>query len=230
MSAGDARTRKLLLAAASLADAEAALVLCRAILELSPAKPTGLIIVSESAGIWAGRTHRIVTTSGALLAVPSLEQAQRIARSDVRALEARLAELAAALSTDWACGLSSGELVREAFAAIEGNDILVLGQRPMLRQRGKVLLLGPDASPAARALAEALARATGTVVEIIEPGGEDAVARVDRSHAGAVVVDCETFAVESEEELGRLVAAARCPVAVLGGSRVRRGRAAAPEA
>lgn len=216
MSATHSTTRKLLLAAASLADAESALALCRAILELSPAKPTGLLIVAESAEVWTGRSHRIVTTSGALLAVPSLEQAQRIARSDVRALEARLAELAA----DWACGLSSGDLVREAFAAIEGDDILVLGQRPMLRRRGKVLMLG-HGSAAARALAEALARAGGTSVEVIDTGTDDAIARVDRSHAGAVVVDCETFPVGSEDALGRLVTAARCPIVVLGGSRLR---------
>ena len=233
------KERRLVIAAGSLSDAEAALVLARAILEWSPARAMGLMIDTEIAGFVMNQGHRIVSTRGTLLRIPSREQARRIARSEARAFEARLAELAAARSEGWTCELSEGEFVSRACAAIEEGDILLLGQRPMLRHRGSVLLVGPGPDvpvpETARSLAEVLARACATVVSALQAGAtgeeDDIVARIGRSHAAAVVVDLAAGPLTSEDDLRRLLAAARCPVAVLGGSRVvSRERAMAQQA
>lgn len=228
MSAVAARARRLVIAAESLGGAEAALAFCRSILEWSPAKPTGRIIDSDSAGYWTGSGNRLVSTGGAVLPIPPPDRLRRMARGDAEALAARLAGLATELNTESTCELCEGELVSMACATIEHDDILILGQRPVVPRRGKVLLLeaGHGASVAARGLADALAWANATSVSLISPArdaDQDAlIAQVDRSHAGVVVADFEAGPLSGEDELRRLFAAARCPVTVLGGSRIRR--------
>jgi hypothetical protein len=230
VSAANARDRKLVIAAESLGGAEAALSFCRTILEWGPAKPRGLIIEPDGTPFWTSRDQRLVSTSGAVLAVPPPDRLRRIARGDANLLGARLASLAAALDTDWACEVSRGELVSAACAAVAGNDILLLGQRRMLRRSGKVLLLEAEHGPseASRSLAEALARATSTSVVAMRKESQaekdDIVSRVDRSYACAVVVDLESGPFKSADDLRRLFAAARCPVAVLGGSHLSRSK------
>lgn len=212
------RVRRLLIAASTLADAEAALVYAGAIAEWSFAAPTGLLIETGTADFATGAGHRVVSSTGALMAVPSREQAQAIVRSEARILEERLARLAETLSTGWTCDVEAGEVVACACAAVSGDDILLLGQRPLLAGRGSVLLLGGEggASKAARALAEVMARATASTISELQLTGPDLLTRIDRLHCAAVVADVATGPLTTEAELIRLAAAARCPVAILG--------------
>lgn len=213
---------RLLIAAATLADADAALALARTILEGSTANPSGLLIETGTAAIVTGTRHRVVSATGALVAIPSRETERRIAAREARELETRLASLARPLSRDWSCRVTMGDVVTCACAEISGEDILLLGQRPMMRPRGKVLLLGSGGavSAPARALAEALARTASATVAEVGDGAEDILSRIDRSHALAVVADFAAGPLTSADDLRRLLAAARCPVAVLGASHI----------
>ena len=228
MSAAGRKGRKLIIAAESLGGADAALTLCRAILDWASATPSGLIVEPEGTAIWTGRDPKLVSTRGTLLAAPTLDGLKRMAKGDATELAARLSNLARALNMEWDCNLAAGELVSAACAALAEEDILLLGQRPMFRSRSRVLLLGGQegASKTSRDLAEVLARASRTTVTVLLPDAladDDAiVARVDRTHAAAVVVDLDAGPVTGEDSLRRLYMAARCPVVALGAARIRR--------
>lgn len=233
MSVPGREKRKLVIAAESLEGAEAALAFCRAILDCAPATPSGLIVEPQNATFWAGRDPKLVSTRGTLLAVPTLERVRRIARRDTSELEARLSNLAGQLDVEWNCALASGELVSAACAALSGEDILLLGQCPVFRERGRsrVLLLGGQkgASKASRSLAEAIARSSQASVVIIiaeTQDDEDAmVGIVERTHAMAVVVDLDAGPVRHAEGLRRIYTVARCPILALGAARVQAGDA-----
>ena len=226
MTGSVARERKLLIASESLGGAEAALACCRTLFEVFRARPTGLIIEPDDAALPTGPGRRLVSFSGVLLALPSPDRLRRIARGDADRLRLRLSGVAAELKTDWACEMSKGELVSAACARIGETDILVLGQRPMRAPRGRVLLLEAEGKPseAARGLADAMARSVSTVVETLTAEPAALVELVDRRYASAVVVDLGTGPFRNEEDLRRLFAAARCPVAVLGAERLRRAK------
>lgn len=218
------RERSIVIAAESLGGAEAALAYCRTILDSFPGRPTGLIIEPDTAALRTSPGHMLVSSSGAYLAIPSAERLRRIAKRDAATLRTRLSGVAAETKTEWACELSKGELVAAACAKIGEADILLLGQRPMQARRGQVLLLEAEggASRAAHQLAEAMARGVSTTVVTLRAEPAALVNLVDRRYASAVVVDLGTGPFQSEEDLRRLFAAARCPVAVLGAERLRR--------
>ena len=223
------RKRKLVIAAESLGGAEAALAFCSSVLEWTPAKPTGLIIEPEDSNLWT-HSGQLVSATGAVLTIPPLERLQRIARSDAKALSARLANLAMTYDTEWTCEAIEGDLVTKACALIADDDILLLGQRPIVPRPGKVLLLEPNNEPsdASLGLAGAMAQASATSVSLMRQQDssdkDDLVARVDHSYVGAVVVDLAAGPIHGESDLRRLFAAARCPVAVLGASLLYRCR------
>jgi hypothetical protein len=221
--------RKLLIAAEGLGGADTALSFCRAIVDWSPATLSGLIVEPASLAIWAGAAPKIVSTRGTLLAAPTDERLRRMAKGDAAELGARLALLAQTLNTQWDCTLAAGDIVSAACAMLTGEDILLLGQRPIFRGRSRVLLLGGQggASEASRALAETIARASRTSVSVLLPedrADEEAiVALVERKHAAAVVFDLDAGPISGEEGLRRLYMAARCPIVALGAARIRSG-------
>ncbi|MDU8945801.1 hypothetical protein [Ovoidimarina sediminis] len=233
MSAPGQEERKLVIAAESLGGAEAALAFCRAILDWAPATPSGLIVEPQGVAFWTGRDPKLVSTRGTLLAVPTLDRVRRIARRDAKELEARLSNLAGPLDIEWHCALTSGELVRAACDALSGEDILVLGQCPVFRGRGRsrVLLLGDQKGPseASRSLAEAIARESHASVAVLlakTQDDEDAmVGIVERTHGTAVVVDLDAGPVRRAETLRRIYTVARCPIVALEAARVRAGDA-----
>lgn len=231
MTAAASRERRLIIAATSLGGAEAALAYCRAILEWFPATPTGLIIEPDSAAYQTSLGHRLVSSNGTLLTIPSPDQLRRIAKGDAKALRTRLSYLAANLNADSGCELAKGDLVHMACVRIVEDDVLMLGQRPMLACRGKVLLLASEngAADASHGLAYAIAQDASTTVTILSAehpaATADLIDRIDRSHASAVIVDFKSGPLRSEDDLRRIFAAARCPVVVLGASCLRRAKA-----
>ncbi|PWJ16121.1 hypothetical protein [Jannaschia seohaensis] len=218
--------RRLVIAAESLGGADAALSLCPAILGWAPARPSGLIIEPEDNDFWSGRDPKIVSTRGTLMARPTVDRLQRLARRDASEFGARLSSLAKALNTEWDCALAAGDLVTAACAGLSGEDILLLGQRAVFRHLSRVALLGgePGPSEAARALADALARASRTSVALLSAGShaddESIASLVERTHAVALVLDLEAGPVTGEESLRRLYIAARCPIVALGAARL----------
>lgn len=218
--------RRVLIAAESLGGAESALSIVRVILDRAPAILSGLIVEPEETDRWSGRAPTLVSTRGTVLAAPAPERMRRIARRDAAEFGALISLLAGAPGGDGRCRLSRGELVRQACAGISGEDILVLGQRPVFRRGARILLLGGarQASETAHDLAEALGRAMRGGVTVIDgPAGaglEDLLSRIDRTHAGAVVLDLGAGPVVDESGLRRIYVAARCPVVAFGVARI----------
>ncbi|MEE4278048.1 MAG: hypothetical protein V2I82_06215 [Halieaceae bacterium] len=224
MSAVD---RRLVIAAESLDGADAALSLCRAILGWAPAMPSGLIIEPVGDDYWSGRDPKIISTRGALIALPTIDRLRRMARRDAVELGARLSDLAKDLGTEWDCTVAAGDVVGAACAALKDEDILLLGQRPLFRGLSRVVLLGGEKGPseAARTLADALAQDSRTSVVVLsaETRADDPItALVERTHAVALVLDLQAGPVISEESLKRVYMAARCPIVVLGAARFGR--------
>ncbi|WP_170606367.1 hypothetical protein [Ruegeria arenilitoris] len=216
----------LLVAGISLADVEATMSFARLILERLQVVPAGLLVEMRISNFATGTGHRIVSKGGALQDIPSDEKLQQVSKSEARALRTLMSQLAAERSTRWSCEVAEGDLVACACAATAGDDVLLLCQRPMLGFNGKVLLLGAAKIHSATALnlAQALAKASETSVLEIEAGDVDAeeiFSRVDRSRTAAIVVDLNVGPLTSEEDLRRLVSAARCPVVVIGANRTR---------
>ncbi|MRU14053.1 hypothetical protein FDP25_01275 [Roseovarius sp. A21] len=221
-------SRKLIIAAESLEGADAALSLCRAILGLAPAMPSGLIIEPVGNDYWSGRDPKIISTRGILMmAPPRVDRLRRMARRDAAELGARLSDLAKDLDTEWDCTVAAGDLVGAACAELRDADILLLGQRPLFRGLSRVVLLGGEKGPseAARILAGALAQESRTSVAVLsaETCADDQItALVERTHAVALVLDLQAGPVMSEESLKRVYMAARCPIVALGGARFGR--------
>lgn len=225
MSAPTQSEERLLIAASSFADAEAALKLARILARNKPIAFAGIFIDENPSEIALGASQRMVTLHGAMIAVPSPQQARLMARSESQAFRRLLSETAQGVSATWSFTETTGELVTGVCASARQVDVVLCGHRPLRRETGRVLLIaGPD-TPAgpARALADALAREIGTdVVEL----GQDAVSksdillRADRAYASAVVADFASGPLTTETDLRRLIAAARCPVAVLGAGRL----------
>jgi hypothetical protein len=222
--------RHLLIAGTSLPDVDAALALARLILERLPAAPAGLLVETNFAEFVIGTRQRLVAVSGQLQTIPSPADWKRSDGRDAQALRQRIAALAAERAAAWRSEVATGDLVACACGAVAGEDILLLCQRPLLRLRGQVLVLGaagtPDTEPL-RTLAHALAQASGTTVSEIDAGSAaaglaGALDQVDRSPASAILLDLSRSPGMSEDDLRRLVAAARCPVVVIGASRIRR--------
>ncbi len=224
--------RHLLIAGTNLPDVDAALAVARLILERLPAAPAGLLVETDFAELVIGTRQRLIAVSGQLRAVPSSEAWKRTAGRDAQALKRRIAALAAERSAAWQSEVATGDLVACACGAVVGEDILLLCQRPLLRFGGQVLVLGaarrPDSEPVL-ALGRALAQASGTTVFEIDPGQKAGLAgvldQVDRRSASTILLDLSQTPQLSEDDLRRLVAAARCPVVVIGASRIRRGDA-----
>ncbi|MFY0691673.1 MAG: hypothetical protein JXR14_07095 [Paracoccaceae bacterium] len=231
MTRSSQQARRLVIAASSFADAEAALPLIVPLLDLMPARLAGLLAGERIADLAVTAKQQIVSSRGALLSIPSQERAHGLSQGDARAFERALASAAASHATSWRFATETGELTGTVCASVTKEDVVVLGHRPILRQRGRVLLIGTGTD--ARDVAQALARAQSTVVDEMQPAeGEatqDILAKVDRSHAATVVADFSAGPLRTREELKRLLEAARCPVAILGAAEIRHRQDAASD-
>ncbi|NNK79205.1 MAG: hypothetical protein HKP40_10880 [Litoreibacter sp.] len=228
MSTSLRRTRQLLIAAKCFADAEATLPLILPLLKLMPARLAGILAEERITELAVTADQQIVSTRGRRLEIPSQLETLGLSKSDARAFERTLAETAAAQSTEWRFKTEPGDLISSVCASVSDEDLVLLGHRPLLRQRGRVLLLRSRSATKDRAqeMASKLAQALRTVVSEVPPEegevSQDILARVDRSHASLVVADFRAGPLKTREELRRLLDAARCPVAVLGVAEIRR--------
>jgi hypothetical protein len=220
------RTRRLLIAASSLADAEVAVEMARPILEWAAASPGALFVETDFVRFATGSVHGIVTAGGDLRPLPSAELARRMARRDAREIERRLAALASGAGPAVACEMAVGDLVSMACAATLDEDILLLGRRPVARRGGDVFFLGgpgPADAPG-RALAGLLARLFSA--RLIEGPldvlrDEEGLSRLlTQGRASVIVVDAGVGSDIDAADLRRLFAVARSPVAVIGASRI----------
>lgn len=221
--------RRILIGAASYADARAALRLARRMVAQSHAVVGGLLVEEEIlSGLPRLGRQRVVTVSGALREVPTAGQVAQMIESDAKAFQAALSELA---MTAGPLERRRGELTVSVWDAAQGWDVLVFGQRDTHRPHGRIVLIAPPAGTVsdATAFAEDLAQATGTTTIALglDPDmGERAhetyatetalLARLERLNCAAVVLDRATGPFRTVEQLREILAAARCPVVLVG--------------
>ena len=225
MSEAERTLRRIVIGAASFADAESALRIAERIVGPLVADLGGLMIEDTTVAALVGGPGRcIVATSGAVVVAPSARDFGLVVASQARAFETRLARLAEAHTLKWSFERRAGELVSGLFAAAREWDLLVVGQSQMHRHGGRVILLEPPAGAAspARMLAETVAGALATSVVALSspaPTPEDVTTlleRISRASAAAVVADLTAGPLRGEADLRRLVEAARAPVFVIG--------------
>jgi len=216
-------SHRILIGAASYADARAALHLTRLLAAQSRAVVSGLL-VEETTLIDLPRLgrQRVVTASGALHDVPTPEQVQRMIERDAAAFQAALSDLAGAAST---VERRRGKLVDLMWEAAQAWDVLLFGHRETHAVPGRVVLISAPAGVASDAadLAEDLARAAGTTTVALDPPPEsDATGvaalleRLGRINCTAVVLDRSAGSIASADLLSDVLSAARCPIVLVG--------------
>ncbi|WP_347311914.1 hypothetical protein [Defluviimonas sp. SAOS-178_SWC] len=220
MTPPDPKRRRFLIGAASFADAESVLRLAEQISGALALELGGLLIEDSNAfGDGGPPRARVVTSTGFVVPGPSAAQAGMIARAEARAFRAALSRLAAACGSDWSFETRAGELVSGLIGASRSWDLVAIGYRQTRRSSGRVILIGAGHGDGreAEALVDALVAALGVRVERMpQPNDVDALNKLSRSHAAAVVLDLSGGTMMPEVELRRLVDAARCPVLIVG--------------
>lgn len=221
---------RVLVSAASFADADSALRLAR-LLDLDGELDLGgLLVTGDTLAVRAGMPgQRVVTPGGAMVPAPTEQQLRSLIRSEARAFRERLLTVAEALSAVWKFESRHGDLTRVAYEAAGSWDVLLLGYSARYRCRGNVILIVPPsgASQQTESLAAALARALGTGLSAValEHGAagvsagclvfssRDALlAHISRQNAAAVVSEISSGHLESFRQLQELLDHARCPV------------------
>lgn len=217
MSAPVRERWRFLIGAVSFADAESVLRLAETLSAALTLDLGGLLI--EDTDATGSPQVRLVTSSGALVPGPSAEQAALISRAEARAFRAALSRLAAARGVGWSFETRTGGLVSGLIGESRGWDLLAIGYRQINRTSGRIILLETARREGgeAEAVVDALAAAPGARVERLPwPDDGDTLDRLSRSHAAAVVVDLSGGKTLAEEELRRLIDAARCPLLIVG--------------
>jgi len=241
MSTPGNQPKRLLIGAGSFADAQAALRLAERLTETLVGDLGGLLVeetvVAEVVDLPG---QRVVTASGTIVVAPSRDQVRTLMESDAKAFRETLSGLAQARAREWSFERRHGDLIGRLCEASTGWDLLLLGYRGTHRYAGPVVLITPSgASPQAKTeLAADLARGMATALrtglvalslatDIADPHAEGGnheqftseaamLARTSRINACAVVLDLSAGPFRTHDQLRRLLAAARCPLLVLG--------------
>ncbi len=245
MNAMAKSSRRILIGAGSYADAKSAFRLVERLAGELVTELGGLLVeetlLTEITGL---PKQRVITSSGSMIVAPSRKQIRTLVRSDERAFRETLSTLAH--SRKWSFERQRGDLISGLCEAAKDWDLLLLGHRVALRLTGCVVLVAPatDATTDAERLAGEMANAlgTGSVVLTLDPHGPPTDAehregehfeneralleRIARIHASAVVLDLATGPLRTYEQLRHLLAAARCPIVVLGAGQGERSKQA----
>lgn len=220
---------RILIGAASFADARTALMLARQIAARAPARIGGLLVEEvRLADLPRLGRQRIVTSRGALRDVPTAGQIARLIERDAHAFATALAELAMAAGP---LQRRQGELTVSLMEVETAWDVLVFGHRETHGLRGRVVLIVPPAGGSRQAadLAEEIARAEGTTLVALglardDAGGADEtfadeagiIARIGRLNCTAIVLDGRAGPIRDVDAVRAVLAAAHCPVVLVG--------------
>lgn len=225
---------RILIGAGSFADARAALRLVER-LDENLAKELGGVFVEDTmiAELADIPRQRVITSSGTVVVAPSRHQIRTVIESDANAFRQMLSGLAR--QHKWSFERRRGELISGLCEAAKGWDLLLLGYRETHRFSGHVILIAPpdNKSQSAGLFAEDLARAldAATVRMSLSPTpapvsgeptdtefftNEDALlARIERTHASAIVLDLSAGPLRTYDQIRRLLTAGRCPIVVI---------------
>lgn len=232
------RKTRILIGAGTFADASTALRLAAHLLDGTASSLGGLLVQQEDVLALCRLPNRqVVTSSGTLALAPSLSQIKRLMQADARAFRELLAEIAGPPRAEVSFEQQRGDLVDASVQVGKAWDVLIFGYRRVHPVPGQVVVLTPtrpDGDTAPR-LAQHLAKHlhTGLVALTVGPpsGGEghvgphatlrvatlaEALGRLTRLNAQAVVVDLAHGPIHTHDELRHLLESARCPVVVVG--------------
>lgn len=227
-------TRRILIGAGSFADARAALRLVERLAENLATELGGVFVEDTTLTELASLPgQRIITSGGTVVVTPSRRQIRTVVESDARAFRKMLSRMAR--QQKWSFEHRHGELISGLCEAAKGWDLLLLGHRETYGFSGHVVLLEPldGASEATEKLAEDLAsrldadmirmslattptKIPSDISETEYFTSEDALlARIERIHASAIVLDLSAGPLRTYGQLRRLLASGRCPIVVL---------------
>ncbi len=236
-------SKRLLIGAGSFADALGALRLAEQLSETLTGDLGGLLVeetvVTEVVDVPG---QRVVTSGGKVVVAPSPRQVRTLMESDARAFRDTLSGLAKAKMRKWSFERRHGDLISGLCEASRGWDLLLLGHREIHRRAGRVVLIAPPraASQAVADLAGDLAQTLATDLVAVSLGPDisepnDApegrelltseaamLARISRINASIVALDLSAGPFHTHDQLRLLMAAARCPVLVLGAAQGER--------
>jgi len=213
---------RIIVAATSFADASSGVHLASLLSARIEADLQGIFIEEEeTVGLFRGPSARIVSATGALLALPSSEELRAALKRDALAFEREIARIAQTHARSWSFRTLQGRLIARLGDVLQTRDILLLGHRPLHRLRGPVIRLGPSGRP--DIAADLAADLRVPLVDIAGAGAaqpamtlDETLALIGRTSAAAVVADTVSGPVRTPEQIEALLGAARCPVILLG--------------
>ena len=233
-----ANPTRVLVGASSFVDASAALTLLSRLTDTWQTSIGGVLVEdTASTAICALPNQRVISPSGTIASAPSLSQIRTLMKADARAFEHSLARLATDAGAPWTFERGTGDLIQTGLFMAKAWDILILGYRTLHPIAGKVVLLqssGAADSPMMEMskLLSARSRAESVVLTVNKTTGrlphgkmpkdqtyatlQEALGRLARLNAQAVLVDLSLGPVHTSEDLRRLIEVARCPVFVFG--------------
>lgn len=228
---------RILIGAGSFPDAAAALRLIERLPQLVFLGLGGFLIEDPRTVLACQRpSQRIVLPSGTTRPAPSLSQARLLLQADARAFQHAGGKLAKAVSTGWTFSQGQGDLVTTALHAAQAWDILLMGNRPVHKKIGKVIVLTDNTNVGGimDTVSKDLCRtyACGHVTFSVDAAPavpsarayrlktlDDCIHTLGRMSGLAVLLDLAHGPVRTAHDLARVLDAARCPVMVFGASR-----------
>lgn len=134
--------RQIVIAASCYADATRAMPMAAGLARWAGSDLHGILVEQDAALTTVGMfSARLITSTGAQVAAPTLPQMRRSLASDARIFEAELARLSRANQRGWTFERMQGDLMARMRAAVDKADILFVGHQGFYRHRGAVILL-----------------------------------------------------------------------------------------
>lgn len=217
--------KRILVGAGSFADARSALAILDRLLNFGITDIGGLFVEDRGAiDAAAPRMSALVGPRGTLRATPTPQLLNLMWQSDARAFRDRLMQLAARRALRWSFERQPGEPVAGLCGAAQSWDWLLIGHLPSGAHAGRVVGIAPAAEggDGVGQLTEALAQSLRSGALLIPDNTPEAeiLARLEHLHAAAVVIDAASGPFRTATQIRALLAAARCPVLVLGAARI----------
>lgn len=228
---GPATTRRrMLVGAASFADARSALDLAKVIARDHALDLYGLLM-NEAAAAAQSDTFpaALITMTGHVLATPGSDELHRLFRAEERAFRRALSHMAEERGTAWSFESRAGELTVEASSASQNWDFQVIGHYAARRNPGRIVLLRTSrpGHQEGETIATTIRAAIGGSLEIVDlPSGwsrreetaaEPApMARLGGGDIGLVIIDLSGAAPPNAVRLRRLLEKARYPLVIIG--------------
>lgn len=229
---------RILVGASSFVDARAALHLLGRLMEKWQPSIGGVLVEdTASLAVCTLPNQRVITPGGTVAMAPTASQIRTLIEADARAFKQSLAQLAGDAGAPWTFERDIGDLVQTGLNMARAWDILIFAHRNLHPIAGKVVLLESSASADSpvRDMAKLLSAhltAENVVLTVSETAYrttedqtssrqtsatlDEALGRLARLNAQAVLVDLSRGPVHTAEELHRLIEVARCPIFVFG--------------